>query len=202
MAVGLGNPGRRYADTRHNVGFMIIDEVVRRHGVTDTGLRKGAWVGRSRIDSRDVVLVKPQTFMNLSGEAVAQLWRWYKLDLNDILVVSDDIDLPFGRLRLRSGGSAGGHNGLRSIISHLGSPDVARLRIGIGRPDAGAAREYVLDTFNSDERVDLPLVIAKGADAVEKWVSDGVVATMNQVNALSPSDTGPDSVSPTESNPR
>ena len=182
MIVGLGNPGRRYADTRHNVGFMTVDELVRRHGTSEAGERMGAWVGRSRIQGHDVLLVKPQTFMNASGEAVGRLWRWYKLGLEDVVVVSDDIDLPFGRLRLRPRGSAGGHNGLRSIFSHLGSQEIARLKIGVGRPRSDEARDYVLSSFTPQEREELPILIAEAADAVEAVLREGLTAAMNGVN--------------------
>jgi len=183
MIVGLGNPGRRYADTRHNVGFMTVEELVRRHGAAETAERMGARVARARIEGHDVLLVKPQTFMNESGQAVGRLWRWYRLRLEDLLVIGDDIDLPFGRLRLRTGGSAGGHKGLQSIFTHLGSPDVARLKIGIGRPDSTEARDYVLSSFRPEERADLPAVLARAADAVELALRDGLTAAMNVVNS-------------------
>ena len=183
MIVGLGNPGRRYADTRHNVGFMTVDELLRRHGPAETAERMGAWVARTRIAGQDVLLVKPQTFMNESGQAVGRLWRWHRLRLDDLLVIGDDIDLPFGRLRLRPRGSAGGHRGLQSIFTHLGSQDVARLKIGIGRPDSTEARDYVLSSFRPEERADLPAVLARAADAVELVLRDGPVAAMNVVNS-------------------
>jgi PTH1 family peptidyl-tRNA hydrolase len=183
MIVGLGNPGRRYADTRHNVGFMTVDELRRRHGAAETAEHMGAWVARARIAGQDVLLVKPQTFMNESGQAVGRLWRWHRLRLEDLLVIGDDIDLPFGRLRLRPRGSAGGHRGLQSIITHLGSQDVARLKIGIGRPDSTEARDYVLASFRPEERAELPAVLARAADAVELALRDGLTAAMNAVNS-------------------
>src|ERR671931_1552892 len=136
MIVGLGNPGRRYADTRHNVGFMTVDELRRRYGAAETAERLGAQVARTRIAGQDVLLVKPQTFMNESGQAVGRLWRWYRLRLEDLLVIGDDIDLPFGRLRLRPSGSAGGDRGLQSIFTHLGSQDLAPAKISIRHPAA------------------------------------------------------------------
>jgi peptidyl-tRNA hydrolase, PTH1 family len=183
MIVGLGNPGRRYADTRHNVGFMTVDELLRRHGAAETAERMGARVARARIAGQDVLLVKPQTFMNESGQAVGRLWRWHRLRLEDLLVIGDDIDLPFGRLRLRPRGSAGGHRGLQSIVTHLGSQDVARLKIGIGRPDSTEARDYVLSSFRPEERAELPAVLARAADAVELVLRDGLTAAMNVVNS-------------------
>jgi PTH1 family peptidyl-tRNA hydrolase len=140
------------------------------------------------------LLVKPQTFMNESGQAVGRLWRWYRLRLEDLLVIGDDIDLPFGRLRLRPRGSAGGHRGLQSIFTHLGSQDVARLKIGIGRPDATEARDYVLSSFRPEERAELPAVLARAADAVELVLRDGPVAAMNVINC--PSNSHPPAPSP------
>lgn len=186
MVVGLGNPGRQYAQTRHNVGFMTIDELAARHGASSASERMSAWTARARIGDADVLLVKPQTFMNLSGEAVGRLWRWHKMALEDVLVVGDDIDLPFGKLRLRERGSAGGHNGLKSIFAHLGSQEVARLKIGIGRPDQREARDYVLSTFTPGEREELPLVLARAADAVELVLREGIVPAMNIVNPVPP----------------
>lgn len=183
LVVGLGNPGRQYEDTRHNVGFMTLDELARRHGITAVSRRMGAWTARTRIGELEALLVKPETFMNLSGEAVGQLWRWHKMTLDDVLVVSDDIDLPFERLRLRARGSAGGHNGLRSIFRHLGSQEVARLKIGVGRPDRAQARDYVLASFRPEERAALPLLLARAADAVELTLRVGIIAAMNVVNA-------------------
>jgi PTH1 family peptidyl-tRNA hydrolase len=182
LIVGLGNPGRRYAETRHNVGFMTVDELARRHGVVDVSERMGAWSGRARIAERDVLLVKPQTFMNASGEAVGRLWRWYRLSLEQLLVVGDDIDLPFGRLRLRARGSAGGHNGLRSIFAHVGSQEVARLKIGVGRSAERDARDHVLTSFSPEERAALPDLLGRAADAVEWVLRDGIIVAMNAVN--------------------
>lgn len=182
MVVGLGNPGREYAVTRHNVGFMAIDLLFERHGPASKSERRGAWQAEIRLSDEGVVLVKPLTFMNLSGEAVAALVRSYRLGLADLLVVSDDMDLPFGRLRLRERGSAGGHNGLKSIFERLGSQEVSRLRIGVGRPAQGDAIDHVLSQFSGDERHSLPAVLARAADAVEEVIREGVEATMNRVN--------------------
>src|SRR5919108_3462961 len=197
MIVGLGNPGRRYVDTRHNVGFMAVDELLRRHGAAETAERMGARVARTRIAGQDVLLVTPQTFMNESGQPVGRLWRWYRLRLEDLLVIGDDIDLPFGRLRLRPRGSAGGHKGLQSIFTHLGSQGVARLKIGIGRPDSAEARDYVLASFRPEERAELPAVLARAVDAVELALRDGLTAAMNVVN--SPPNPHPSAPSPSRS---
>ncbi len=182
MVVGLGNPGRQYEHTRHNVGFMTVDELARRHGATQIAERKGAWTARATIAGRSILLVKPQTFMNVSGEAVGPLWRWHKMDLKDLLVISDDIDLPFGRLRLRPHGSAGGHNGLKSIFAHLGSQDIARLKIGVGRAAGRDAKDHVLAPFSAEERADLPVVLGHAADAVELMLRQGLDAAMNVIN--------------------
>lgn len=182
MIVGLGNPGRKYETTRHNVGFMTVDELARRYPPTTSGERMGAWTARTRLGDVDALLVKPQTFMNLSGEAVGRLWRWHKLALADVIVVADDIDLPFGRLRLRERGSAGGHNGLKSIFAHLSSQEIARLKIGVGRPASSEARDYVLAPFTADERDALPLLLSRAADAVELALREGIVEAMNRVN--------------------
>jgi PTH1 family peptidyl-tRNA hydrolase len=182
MVAGLGNPGRRYAETRHNVGFMTVDELVRRHGLVDASERMGAWCGRARIAGRDVLLVKPQTFMNVSGEPIGRLWRYYRFTLEQLLVVSDDIDLPFGRLRLRQRGSAGGHNGLRSVFLHVGSQEIARLKIGVGRSAERDARDHVLSSFSPEERAALAEVLGRAADAVEMVLRDGIIAAMNAAN--------------------
>src|SRR5919198_3568265 len=173
---------------------MTVDELLRRHSAAETAERLGARVVRTRIEGHDVLLVKPQTFMNESGQAVGRLWRWYRLRLEDLLVIADDIDLPFGRLRLRPGGSAGGHRGLQSIFTHLGSQDVARLKIGIGRSDFTEARDYVLSSFRPEERAELPAVLARAADAVELALRDGLTAAMNVVN--SPSSSAPQPLLP------
>jgi PTH1 family peptidyl-tRNA hydrolase len=134
LLVGLGNPGREYANTRHNIGFLCLDELARRHGAAFDKVHLRALIATVSLGAERVVLARPQTFMNLSGEAVGALLSWYKLPASDLIVVTDDMDLPFGRLRLRLKGSAGGHNGLKSIIESLGTLEFPRLRVGIGRP--------------------------------------------------------------------
>ncbi len=156
----------------------------------------GAWTGRARIAERDVLLVKPQTFMNASGEAVGRLWRWYRLSLEQLFVVGDDIDLPFGRLRLRQRGSAGGHNGLRSIFAHVGSQEVARLKIGVGRPAERDARDHVLSSFSPEERAALPGLLGRAADAVELVLRDGIIAAMNAVNPQATAGFGAEQAAP------
>ncbi len=181
---GLGNPGERYRWTRHNIGFRVVDLLADRWGQTGEGkLRDGAAlleVRRPEPIGR-VLLVKPMRFMNRSGGVLRAALRQTDVDVTtDLLVVTDDIDLPLGRVRLRRSGSAGGHNGLRDIIAALGTDDVQRLRIGVGR--AGEAANHVLATFRPDERDAATEMVAVGADAVERWLTDGLDAAMNEFN--------------------
>ncbi|TAN36726.1 MAG: aminoacyl-tRNA hydrolase [Verrucomicrobia bacterium] len=184
LIVGLGNPGKQYERTRHNVGFEVLDELARRATVD---FRK-PWLAKAQtataqIGGREVLLAKPVTFMNLSGEAVAALVHKRGWQPADVLVVSDDVELPIGRLRIRARGGAGGHNGLKSVIERLGSDDFARLRVGIGR--AVGEREmtgHVLGRFSAEERRALEPVIVTAVDAVEGILANGVEAAMNQFN--------------------
>ena len=182
LITGLGNPGRGHLYNRHNIGFMVVDRLAARHGIDMKRVQSKAIVGSGRIAGRAVVLAKPQTFMNLSGEAVGPLVNYYKVPLTHILVVYDELDIPFGVLRLREKGGAGGHNGMRSIIQHLGN-EFARLRMGIGRPPGRMeAAAYVLQDFGRDE---LPLVsdmLATGVEAIESFVADGIDLTMSRFN--------------------
>ncbi len=185
LIAGLGNPGKEYVGTRHNVGFEVVDEVARRqHAVwpiRSTG--RDSLEARWRRPDGDVLLVKPLTFMNLSGPAVAELMRFYKIDLPDVLIVSDDVNLPLGRLRARANGSEGGHNGLRSIAESLGTIDYARLRVGVGRGDLRRdLADHVLARFGPDERTGIEDAIARAADACETWISDGLARVMNTFN--------------------
>ena len=184
LIVGLGNPGKEYADTRHNIGFRCVDELARRHGLKWDKPRLRAEQAKGRIAGRDVVLAKPQTYMNDSGVSVVQLVKWYKVALPDLLIVSDDLDLPFGQLRLRGEGSAGGQGGLKSIIQQLRSDAFPRLRVGIDRPRWGEARDYVLTRFSKDQERELPTIIGRAADAAELWLAEGVIAAMNRYNRV------------------
>ena len=181
IVVGLGNPGREYARTRHNVGFMVAEELARRHGATGWAKRFRSELAEARLGGEKVVLVKPQTYMNLSGHATREAVNWYHLPLEEVLVVADDLDLPFGTLRMRAQGSAGGHNGLASIVEQLGTTGVPRLKIGIGRGQSSAV-SHVLSQFSPDQEQALPDLVARAADAVETWVEEGIVAAMNQAN--------------------
>jgi peptidyl-tRNA hydrolase, PTH1 family len=183
---GLGNPGERYRLTRHNVGFRVVDLLADRWGLTGQGrVRDGA----AQLDARPVgvddrvLLVKPMRYMNASGPPLRNAMRQTEVDPDeDLLVVADDIDLPLGRIRLRRSGSAGGHNGLRDIITALGTEGFARLRIGVGR--SGTAAGHVLATFRPDERDLATEMVAVGADAAERWLRDGIDAAMNAYNGL------------------
>jgi PTH1 family peptidyl-tRNA hydrolase len=182
LIVGLGNPGKEYAETRHNVGFMCVDALARRHGLKWEKPRLKAEQARGVIAGKDVVLAKPQTYMNLSGISVVQLVKWYKVPLTDLLVIHDDMDIPFGQLRLRGEGSAGGQNGLASVIEQLRTNAVPRLKIGISRPRWGEPKEYVLTRFGKDQASELRLILERSADATETWLTDGLIAAMNKYN--------------------
>jgi PTH1 family peptidyl-tRNA hydrolase len=182
LIVGLGNPGKEYAETRHNVGFRCLDELARRHGLKWDKPRLKAEQARGVIAGKDVVLAKPQTYMNLSGISVVQLVKWYKVPLTDLLIVHDDMDIPFGSLRLRGEGSAGGQNGMGSIIEQLRTNTVPRLKIGIGRPRWGEPKEYVLTRFGKDQLADLRIILDRSADAAETWLASGLIVAMNEFN--------------------
>jgi peptidyl-tRNA hydrolase, PTH1 family len=192
LVVGLGNPGRRYAGTRHNVGFDVLDLLADRHRVEWESAPRGieALVGRRRKDvgpnfssASDVVLAKPLTFMNLSGHAVLGLLQFFKIELADLFVVVDDVNLELGRLRTRERGSAGGHNGLKSIIGVLGTGEFARLRIGVGRGDARRdLADHVLAKFEPEERQSVAETVGRAADAVELFVAEGIAPVMNRFN--------------------
>jgi PTH1 family peptidyl-tRNA hydrolase len=182
IVVGLGNPGRQYLETRHNVGWMVVDRLADRAGWGGGRERDAARVVWGRYRGLDLELVKPLTFMNESGLAVRKVLARERAPLEDLLVVCDDFALPFGRLRLREAGSAGGHNGLRSIIGELGSQRFARLRVGIGEPRAGAV-DHVLARFGAAERADLERLLDAAADAVEDWARDGANRAATRWNA-------------------
>lgn len=183
LVVGLGNPGGRYADTRHNVGWMVLDRLADRSGWSGRAKsRDAAATARGKVGELDVMLVKPLTFMNDSGVAVRKILAREHVKLEDMLVVVDDFALPFGRLRMRPTGTAGGHNGLRSIIGELGTQDFARLRVGIGEPRRDAV-DHVLSRFAADETRLLPALLDAAADAVESWGQLGPAAAANRWNA-------------------
>jgi PTH1 family peptidyl-tRNA hydrolase len=183
LVAGLGNPGARYRGTRHNVGFEVVDLVARRIGAGFDAAPADALQAKWRLADDVVLLVKPLTYMNVSGQAVAALSRYYKVALPDVLIVCDDVNLPLGRLRVRANGSEGGHNGLRSVAAEFGSIDYARLRIGVGRGDSRRdLADHVLARFEPDEMSGIEAAVARAADAVGTWVSDGLAKTMNTFN--------------------
>ncbi|HUG16024.1 MAG TPA: aminoacyl-tRNA hydrolase [Thermomicrobiales bacterium] len=182
LVVGLGNPGRRYQGTRHNVGFAAIDRVYARLPRGSSRRRFQAEYVETTHAGRRILLVKPETFMNDSGIALGQIARWHNVPPDNILLVYDELDLPLGTIRLRPGGSAGGHNGVASIISHLRTHEIPRLRIGIGRPQSGATISYVLANFSEPERRQLPDVLERAADAALAWIEKGTILAMNEHN--------------------
>ena len=184
LVVGLGNPGNQYAETRHNIGWMVLDQLADRAGRAGRGRnRDSSSVIEIRYKGLELILAKPQTFMNDSGVAVRKLLATNRVPLVEMLVIADDFALPFGKLRFRESGSHGGHNGLRSIIDELGTEKYARLRVGIGEPGRGAV-DHVLSRFAPDERVRLPILLDAAADAVEAWGRDGTSKAANRFNSF------------------
>ena len=183
IVVGLGNPGNQYRETRHNIGWMVLDRIADRVGRSGRGRQRDASESiQIRLAGEDVLLAKPLTFMNDSGIAVRKLLARERAPLADVLVVADDFALPFGKLRFREAGSHGGHNGLRSIIEELGTEKISRLRIGIGEPGRGAI-DHVLSRFQPDEHGRLPVLLDAAADAIETWAVDGTAKAANRFNA-------------------
>ncbi|MFL5732714.1 MAG: aminoacyl-tRNA hydrolase [Chloroflexia bacterium] len=184
LIVGLGNPGPRFAGTRHNAGFMAVDELARLHGLRFSGKQANAEIARGTIRGVPVILAKPRTFMNLSGQAVGTLARYYKVPPERILVVYDDIALPLGTIRIRGKGSAGGHNGITSVIQHVGTQNFPRLRIGVDRPVQVQASQidWVLSRFNSEERKVVEDALERAAEAIESVLTDGIERAMNTYN--------------------
>ena len=187
LIVGLGNPGKIYTDSRHNIGFSVVKNIARPHKISLKREKGELWQSaKIKIGNQNVVLATPFTFMNLSGIAVSGLLKKYKIGLDDLLIVCDDLDLEFGRLKLGSRGSSGGHRGIKSIIDSIGSPEFARLRIGIGRPRQNTdAADYVLSPFNKREKEELKEIIERALDCCYMWVAKGVTETMNIFNKRS-----------------
>ena len=181
LVVGLGNPDPGYAGNRHNVGFLVIDELARRVGGRLTGEKAGTDILQTRLAGRRAVLARPRSYMNLSGRVVAATARFFKVPPTDVVVVHDDLDLDYGVLKLKRGGGEGGHNGLRSISASLGSRDYLRVRFGIGRPPGRMdPAAFVLQDFSAVQRRELDLLIDRSADAVEQLLTQGLAATQNQ----------------------
>ncbi len=184
LVVGLGNPGAKYENTRHNVGFMTADALAARSGEPIRRVKYHALTSEAVIGGQSVLLMKPTTFMNLSGQAVGEAARFYKIPADHVLVISDDVDLPLGKLRIRKSGSAGGHNGLKNIIQLLGTDQFPRLKIGVGgkpHPDYNMA-DWVLGQFQGEDKKAIDAAVARAADAVECLLADGIDRAMNQYN--------------------
>jgi PTH1 family peptidyl-tRNA hydrolase len=187
--VGLGNPGSQYKGTRHNVGFDVIDEIARRQSVGFESAPAEALIAKWRRPEEAVLLVKPLTYMNLSGQAVGELVRYFKIEVADLIVVVDEVHLPLGKLRARKRGSAGGHNGLKSVIAHLGD-EFARLRLGVGRGgDQRNLADHVLSRFEKDEAAEVERMTTRAADAAEMFITSGIEAVMNAFNGGDPATT-------------
>lgn len=190
LLVGLGNPGREYASHRHNVGFMAIDELARRAKADAFREKFSGEYAKGELLDEQLILLKPMTYMNESGRSVQAAVAFYKLPLTALLVVHDELDLPFAEVRLKSGGGDAGNRGIRSIIAQLGTPDFTRLRVGIGRPPPGfrgSAADFVLQGFAPAERAELAALVARAADAAELVASRGLAAAMNITHRQTPS---------------
>lgn len=183
LIVGLGNPGREYENTRHNIGFEVIDLLARQCGIAVKKNEFRALTGDGQVGGTRVYLMKPMTFMNLSGESVSRFLRQKALSLTDILIVADDITLPLGKIRLRASGSAGGHNGLKSIISHLHVNEFPRLRVGVGAPpNPDFQIDYVLGSFGRGERQEVDESVVTATAAIDSWLREGIEQAMNRFN--------------------
>ena len=184
IIVGLGNPGKEYENTRHNIGFATLDQLAEAGGISVLEKKHKALIGKGMIDGQKVILVKPMTYMNLSGESVRELMDYYKIDeKSELIVISDDVSLPPGQLRVRKKGSAGGHNGLKNIILHLGHDEFIRLKMGVGeKPQGYNLADYVLGHFTGDEKKEMQEAAKRGADCVRMIMKDGPDAAMNAFN--------------------
>jgi PTH1 family peptidyl-tRNA hydrolase len=183
LIVGLGNPGREYRNTRHNMGFLAIDTLAQKWGFKNLKVQSKAIITSGIVSGQKVFLAKPQTYMNLSGQAVSGLINFYKISLDHLLVINDDIDLPFGTIRIRPGGGSAGQKGIGSIIERLGTEDFARMRLGVGRPPGQmTSADYVLRPFNKEEEEFLKNFLDKAGEAAEEFVVSGLDAAMNKFN--------------------
>lgn len=186
LICGLGNPGREYERNRHNIGFMVVEALLSRARAELNQEKFQAKVGQGSLGSERILFLEPQTYMNLSGRSLAEAARFYKVAVEDILVIHDELDLPFGRLQLKAGGGTGGHNGLKSSVQSLGADAFIRLRFGIGKPEGPNAKErvadYVLSNFDDGERRQLEEFIGKASDMAETWAREGLSTAMNRFN--------------------
>ncbi|MCK8817029.1 aminoacyl-tRNA hydrolase [Natroniella sulfidigena] len=182
LVVGLGNPGYKYQFTRHNVGFMVLNLLADEHNLNLKREEKKAIVGKLRVGSEKVILAKPQTFMNNSGQAVRSLADYYNIEFEDILIVYDDLDLELGRFKIKPKGGHGGHNGIKSIFNHLQTKEFPRLKVGIGRPEHRSVVDYVLGEFSQQEEKELESVLTTACDAIKVFLTEGLQQAMNQYN--------------------
>jgi PTH1 family peptidyl-tRNA hydrolase len=183
LIVGLGNPGKQYEQTRHNVGFMVIDKLSKELSIPLDRQKFNGIYGMGHISGEKIILLKPLTYMNLSGECIRPLMDYYEINDDEMVVIYDDLDLPVGKIRLRTKGSAGGHNGIKSMILHLGTQEFNRIRVGIDRPNNGMKiSDYVLGQFTEEEAQGVSEAIDRSANACEKWLSTSFVQVMNDYN--------------------
>ncbi|MEK3951910.1 MAG: aminoacyl-tRNA hydrolase [Psychrobacillus psychrotolerans] len=183
IIVGLGNPGKQYEATRHNIGFHVIDELSKRLDIPLTQSKFNGMYGIGHVGTEKIMLLKPLTYMNLSGECIVPMMDYYEVNDDEIVVIYDDLDLQVGKLRLRQKGSAGGHNGIKSIIQHLGSQEFNRIRIGVDRPKNGMkVPDYVLSNFSEDEKIEMIHAVKNSANACEDWVTKKFLDVMNTYN--------------------
>lgn len=193
VVVGLGNPGKKYEGTRHNIGFVLLSELSRRFSADKPRKKFDAEIAEGSLGSERVLLVAPQTYMNLSGRSVRQVVDFFQIPLNSLLVVCDDINLPLGRIRLRGSGSAGGQKGLENIIQHLTTQEFSRLRVGVDAPPLGTdAADYVLSRFGKRDAALIDETITLAANATETWIGQGLAAAMNRFNGAKESSGGPE----------
>jgi PTH1 family peptidyl-tRNA hydrolase len=184
LIVGLGNPGRQYIRNRHNIGFRVVDHYAHVHAINFGKMQHNAMLALGRNRETRIILAKPQSFMNDSGRAVSALLKFYKVPIEKMLVIYDELDLPFGAIRLRQDGGAGGHNGMRSIITQLGGNNFPRLRIGIGRPPGRMdPAAFVLQDFNKDETIEVEVIVDRAIKAIDTFIVDGIAQAMNQFNS-------------------
>lgn len=192
LIVGLGNPGSKYEKTRHNIGFHVLDALAQKHSLTFGKLEHKSMTATGTIARQRVLLAKPQTFMNVSGDSVVPLAHFYKIPIERILIVCDDLDIPFGTLRLRKTGSSGGQNGMKHILQRFGTQEISRVRVGIGRPPGRMnPADYVLLPFKGDEAITAMEVTDRAVKAIESWLTEGIEAAMNQYNGTGESKPAP-----------
>lgn len=184
LIVGLGNPGRQYQANRHNIGFMLVSRLAEKLSVSFTRVQSKALVTKTTFQEKPVIMAKPQTYMNLSGQSVGSLAKFYKIEMDHLMVVYDDVDLPFGRIRIRPSGGSAGQKGMQSIITQLGTDEFPRMRLGVGRPPGSkGAASYVLRDFSGEDAEFLPQVLDRGVEAVLTFISEDLTTAMNRFNS-------------------